>query len=152
MTITLAQASSQFSPPVGYAGWIACVVFTMWGFHIAQKIWDRSKQRPSPGEVHADALERFVAKETFVALVTKNDAVHEQIFSKIGGVERGAAAAVDKKMEELRTERRNDLSAIHHDINEVGKKVAGLEKETELQNQSMARMDSKLDRLIERKQ
>lgn len=147
----LAEASSQFAPPVLFAGWLACVAFAAWFFLICQRIYLNSKAKPAPGDVRYEAANKFATKEELAALTTSNDGVHKDIFSKIGGVERGASAATERKLEELRHERREDMRILHNEINEVGKKVAGLEKETELQNQSMARMDSKLDRLIERK-
>lgn len=133
-------------------GWVVVILTCIiWGVRQALGLARDVKGKPTPGDVQYESVAKFATKEELAALSLNNDGVHKDIFSKIGGVERGANASTEKKLEELRHERREDMRVLHAEINEVGKKVAGLEKETELQNQSMARMDSKLDRLIERK-
>jgi hypothetical protein len=47
--------------------------------------------------------------------------------------------------------RRSDVGNLHEKIREVGENVSALQREAELQNQRMAMMDSKLDRMIERR-
>jgi hypothetical protein len=87
------------------------------------------------------------SKEEFDKQAAANEMVHRDLFSKIGGVERGAKKEMEEKANGLREERREDMRTIHHEINEVGKKVAGLEKETQTQNQWLGRIDEKLDRI-----
>ena len=50
----------------------------------------------------------------------------------------------------LAKDRKKDAGELHEKINSVDRKVASLEMATSLQNQKLAGMDSKLDRLIER--
>lgn len=90
------------------------------------------------------------SKSEFDALAAENSRVHDQLFSKISTVGRLADEKLEERMKEVHAERREDIRTLHQEINDVGKKVAGLEKETEIQNQRMASMDAKLDRLIER--
>ena len=82
----------------------------------------------------------FAAKDAFESHVAENKNDHEKMFSKIGGVERGAAASIEQRVEIVR----RDLVA-------VGNQVAGIQSETKLQNQQLARMDAKLDRLAEKR-
>jgi len=81
----------------------------------------------------------FASRETFDQHIQQNREDHEKIFSKIGGVERGAANVIEQRVEVVR-----------RDLVNVGQQVSGLQAETKLQNQQLARMDAKLDRLTER--
>ncbi len=143
------------STPNANTVWIVILAISALGGNLATiGIWAATRRKQetmiSPQPLVIEMQKEFVSKPEFHALVTNNDQTHRDIFSKIGGVERGANGNADKKIEDLRHERREDMRSLHSEINEVSKKVAGLEKETELQNQRMASMDSKLDRLIER--
>jgi hypothetical protein len=82
----------------------------------------------------------FANREAFEKHIGENREDHDKIFSKIGGVERGAATSLEQKVETVR-----------RDVVIVGNQVAALKSQTDLQNQQLARMDSKLDRLAERK-
>ena len=98
------------------------------------------------------AMEKeFTAKRDFELHVAENKKEHENLFSKIGGVDRGITQRFSEELKTLRVERKEDVGELHDKVNDVAKSVAGLEKETELQNQRMASMDAKLDRLIERR-
>lgn len=65
---------------------------------------------------------------------------HSQLFNAVDRLAKESGGIIETKMDFARKE-----------IVEVGKKVASLETVTELQNQKMASMDAKLDRLIERR-
>ena len=80
-----------------------------------------------------------VDKAEFLAALAANEAQHKDLFSKIGGVERGVRAEV--KADTLRVEEK---------VNIVDRKVSGLEASNNAQNQKLAHMDGKLDRLVER--
>jgi len=84
-------------------------------------------------------VETLVSKEDFKELVRKNDEVHEQLFSKIGGVDRGAASKIS-----------SEILQVHQRVNAIEKSIGGLETSTNIQGQRMAQMHSKIDRLIER--
>lgn len=94
----------------------------------------------SPQPLIVAMQKEFATKHEFDAHVARNDEDHKGIFSKIGGVERGAASSLELKVEVVR-----------RDLIQVGNQVSGLKTQTDLQNQQLARMDSKLDRLAERK-
>lgn len=132
-------------------GWV-CVaaVAIIIGLRQGMKFVHELKDKPAPGDVRFEAIGKFATKEELFALSANNDNVHKDIFHRLGGSERGLNQRLDEKFKAAHDERRADIGTLHKEINSVGLKVAGLEKETELQNQSMARMDLKLDRLIER--
>lgn len=147
----LAEGTSQWAPPALFAAWIACAGFAAWFFYLCQRIYLNSKVKPAPGDVRFEAVNKFATKDELRALTENNDGVHKDIFHRMGGMERGITQRIDDKLKIAHDERRQDMHTLHSEINDVGRKVAGLEKETELQNQRMASMDAKLDRLIERR-
>ncbi len=59
-------------------------------------------------------------------------------------------AEIRGEFDKLRTERKTDNNLLHDKINRVVADVSGLQRETVLLNQHLLRMDSKLDRLVER--
>jgi hypothetical protein len=89
-------------------------------------------------------------KEEFDRHVAINREDHERFDLRIAGVERSGKAAVDAKIEQLRVERKEDMRLVQQEIYIVGHKVAALEKAAELQNQNLASIGNKLDRIAER--
>jgi len=141
---------AQANPPVEIAAWLGCLAFLVVLANGVLKLVDRVKGKPSPGEVQAEAAEKFTRKEEFERQVATNEQVHRDLFSKIGGVERGNNANAEKKIEELRHERREDMRVLHEEINDIGNDVAGLKKETELQNQTLTAVTTDIKRILER--
>jgi len=82
--------------------------------------------------------------------VSENRHQHENLFSKLGGMERGINGHLNSELKTLREERREDTRALHQEVNDVAKKVSGLEAANTLQNQRLAEINAKLDRVIER--
>jgi hypothetical protein len=75
----------------------------------------------------------FAAKAMFEKHVSENREDHDKIFSKIGGVERGAKTSTDAQVEVVR-----------RDLVHVSNQVAGLQVETKLQNAQLSRMEKNL--------
>lgn len=80
------------------------------------------------------------SKAAFDKHVLDNAQEHRDIFSKIGGVDRGQSQKLS-----------HEITAIHNRVNGLEKSIGGLEASAELTNQRLAQIDSKVDRLIERK-
>ena len=142
--------ADSITPPVSIAAWLACLAFVVMLINGGMKMVRSFKDTPAPSEVQREAAAMFAQKEELNKHIEWNRREHENLFSKIGGVERGVEGRVEQKLDASRAERREDMHSLHHEVNEVSKKVASLERETEMQNQRMASMDAKLDRLIER--
>jgi hypothetical protein len=146
MNMTLASLTD----PNGFeaVGW---VLFAMASLAAAAngilKLVDRWKDKPAPGDVQRDAMDRFATKQDMRDLVTKNDLEHGRFDVRIGGVDRSTKAHADEQVAALRLERREDMRSLHVEINDVGKKVASLETATQNQNEWLKRMDEKLDAL-----
>ena len=81
----------------------------------------------------------FAAKEAFENHIAENKKEHENFYSKIGGVERGAAANLAGRFDKISSE-----------LTEQGKDIAGLKKETELQNQTLAAVQADIKRILGR--
>jgi len=124
--------------------WLVIVVLASVAGNISQVFIARSSARKQNTEISPQPLiiameKEFATKREFERHVSDNRADHEGIFKKIGGVERGAASNLETRVETLRK-----------DLMTVGNQVSSLQSATQMQNQQLARMDSKLDRLAER--
>ncbi|HEX4120713.1 MAG TPA: hypothetical protein VH619_08870 [Verrucomicrobiae bacterium] len=91
-------------------------------------------------------------RKEFDKHLTENAAIHGQLFAKIGGAERGIESRMTARMDNIDTESKESRQLMHQEISAIGNDVAALKKEAELANQRAFQLDSKLDRLIERKQ
>ena len=92
---------------------------------------------PQPFEVKAAA--EFLHKRDHDAHHAWDMTEHNNLFKKIGGVERGAAQAL-----------KDDVDSLRDELTEVGKQVAGLNKSTELQNQQLASIVSTQNTILQR--
>lgn len=75
--------------------------------------------------------------------LASHEGVHKDIFSKLGGVERGAA----EKIEKARTEFREQLGDLHEKVNRVDKSVTAIEVETRLQSRTLETISERLETL-----
>jgi hypothetical protein len=91
-----------------------------------------------------------VDKRDCQELMTQCHAVHDQLFNRISGVERGVEARVTAKLQKSEDEGKETRRAMHQELTSIGNDVAALKKEAELSNQRACLMDAKIDRLIER--
>lgn len=113
-------------------GFAAAVMVSLWaiaaGMNQLDEFFARRKDQPSGAEVRIEAIDKFVHKREFDALVQANNDTHDAIFRKIGGVERGMIEKIDalrKEMHEME-HRLTDASderirAVHSRIDELGK-------------------------------
>lgn len=82
----------------------------------------------------------LASKAEFDRHVEKNEREHENIFTKLGGMDRGQSSKLSV-----------EITAVHNRVNGLEKSIGGLETSAELTNQRLAQIDTKVDRLIERK-
>src|SRR5436305_1836725 len=114
------------------------------GLSVAKFILNRAERR------QVTISPDVVARPDFDAHVSENRREHENLFSKLGGVERGFNSHLNSELKTLREERREDSHALHHEVNEVAKKVSSLDASNSIQSQRLAEISAKLDRVIER--
>jgi hypothetical protein len=91
-----------------------------------------------------------VDRKEFDKHVAEDAAVHNQLFAKIGGAERGLESRLAARMDRFEAESKESRLLMHQDISAIGNDVAALKKEAELANQRSLQRDAKIDRLIER--
>ena len=135
-----ADASSA-APLIG--GWVIGAVALLQLDTLGMQVLRRNQaakreEHPQPLEVK-DAVE-FLPRQHFEEHAEQNRREHEHLFAKLSGLDRG-----------LRAEMKQDTDGLHEKINSVGREVSEHSATLELQNQRLAQMDAKLDRLIERR-
>jgi hypothetical protein len=91
-----------------------------------------------------------VDRKEFDKHVGENSVVHNHLFAKIGGAERGLESRLAARMDRHETESKESRRLMHQEISAIGNDVAALKKEAALANQRALQMDAKIDRLIER--
>jgi hypothetical protein len=134
--------------PVQLAGWIGCLAFLVILVNGLFKLAFNVKQKPAPGDVQKEAMERYVAKEEFRAHVAENKQAHDRFDVRIGGVDRSGKDHISRAEQTLREERTEDMRRLHSEINDLNKKVAAVETEARTQNAWLTRIDSKIDALM----
>lgn len=113
-------------------------------FSIIRAVVNRAERREMT--LNAEAVPR----PDFDVQIAENKHEHENIHARLGGVERGITSHLNGEIRALREERREDISALHGELNEVARKVSSLEATNTLQSQRLAEINAKLDRVIER--
>jgi hypothetical protein len=111
---------------------------------VARFFTNRSERRQvtiSPG---------LVSRPEFETHVNEDRHEHEKLFARLGGMERGLHEQFNNELKAAREEGLADIRALHQEINEVARKVSGLEATNTIQSQRLAEISAKLDRVIER--
>ncbi len=89
-------------------------------------------------------------KKDFDKHVAENKQAHEQLFAKIGGAERGLEQRTATRLEKFEAEAITSRRLMHADLGKVSADVSGLKSALEGNTALCARLDNKIDRLIER--
>jgi hypothetical protein len=123
--------------PASHGDWMNNAMFVLLIFVAALQVYRLISPRTEKREVSftSDA----VTKKEFEAHCAHNAREHENLFTKMGGMERG-----------IRTEIKGDLEKVHASVAVLSREVGALNEVGEVRSQQMARMDAKLDRLVER--
>jgi hypothetical protein len=73
----------------------------------------------------------------------RRDAIYEEV--------RKSSLVAAGLVNDLRKDTTGMVADLHEKINDLGRQVAGIERAVEIQDQRLAQIDAKLDRLIERR-
>lgn len=143
ITLTmLAQTQPPLPDPNHFAsiGWV-CVslVCIILGLRAGIGLVRDMKDQPHPSVVQRESAEKFLPKTEFEKHVEVNRLEHENLFSKLGGVERG-----------LRGEFVKELALVRSEMNQTTSALASLRTSAEMLNQSISAERARLDRAIER--
>jgi hypothetical protein len=123
-------------------GWLALTVFgVLAGINAAFKLKDnlfpgKRTTEINPQPLTVQLVEHYVRKEECLNR-------HNESLGKVNMLER--------QLDKIQEERRVSSGELHEKINLVALDVAGLKTSTELQNQKLNLMDSKLDRIVEKR-
>jgi len=137
---------------VGIVG-ILSIIYLVFSVAIA---WKKLFGRRPPIAEELDRLEKKLHAEIVEShsrAYKKSEEARSQVedlrkhFDAVQDVIRDAARASDASLRDLMDTK---VGVVSLDLIHVGRQVAGLQGQTELQNQQLARMDSKLDRLAEK--
>jgi hypothetical protein len=124
---------AQVIVPAEMAAWAACLAFAVMLFNQMARakrtlFGEREQTVVAPQPLEVKEVSGFVTEGDY----------------------RNRLALVEKQLDEVRVDRKADATALHEKVNGVAREVSELAAATELQNQRLAQMDAKLDRMIER--
>jgi hypothetical protein len=126
--------------PLEIAAWLGGLFFLVAGWNQVERFFDRRTQRGSAREIQPQplAITKFDQPVTETLCQTRRQEVRNELLR------------LQRELDSLRDERRSDVGALQQKINKVDREVGELRASIELNNQQLARIDAKLDRVIER--
>jgi hypothetical protein len=128
------------SSPLHIASWLGCLFFLVAGWNQVERFFDRRAHRPSKREIQPQPLS--VAKFDPPVPETLCRSRRKELSGELNRLEHELTC--------LRQERRSEVGQWQQKICEVNREVGELRASIELNNQHLMRIDSKLDRVIER--
>lgn len=134
-------ADTTNAPLIG--SWAIGAMFFLVAINTVLQIIRYSQVRAEKREITPQPLEvrgtvEYLPKKAFEEHREQNQREHENMFSKMGGIERG-----------IRSEMKADLKPVSEKVDDMAREVSAHTATLELQNQMMAAMNNKLDRAIE---
>jgi chromosome segregation ATPase len=126
--------------PLEIAAWLGGLFFLVAGWNQVERFFDRRTQRAAAREIQPQplAITKFDQPVTETLCQTRRQEVRNELLR------------LQRELESLRDERRSDVGGLQQKINKVDREVGELRASIELNNQQLARIDAKLDRVIER--
>jgi hypothetical protein len=124
---------AQFIAPAELAAWLACLAFVVMVFNQLARAKQNllGEKRPTqilPQPLEIKEISSFVSEADY----------------------RNRLAILEKQLDELRSDRKADAAGLHEKVNGVAREVSELAACVQLQNQRLAQIDAKLDRVVER--
>jgi len=133
-------AQSLSPTPLEVAGWIGSLFFLVAGWNQLERFFDRRANRAAPREIQPQPLS-----------VAKFDPpVPESLFLLRHKESEAELLRLERELRSVQHERRAEVSELQQKINKVDREVGELRASIEINNQQLARIDAKLDRMIER--
>ncbi len=135
-----AALPSATPAPLELAAWIGCLFFLAAGWNQVEAFLDRRARRGAAREIQPQplAVAKFDPPVPESLCQTRRQQVSDEL------------ARLEHEIEILRRERRTEVGELQQKINKVDREVGELRASIELNNQQLARIDAKLDRVIER--
>lgn len=136
--ITLALLN--WEAPASIGAWLACLFFLVALFNQLARARQNFQGVPTASDVQQEITKHFTPRNEFDRHTDENRRSHEHIYATVSAKERS-----------LREESRQGAGVLHEKINEVAIEIAGTKSAVVMQTQQIARVDAKIDRLIERR-
>jgi hypothetical protein len=140
LTSVLAIGNIAAPASVEVAGWVGCLFFLAAGWNQVEKFFDRRANRGAPREIQPQPLSVSKFEKPVADSVCAGR--HQEA--------RQECQRLEQEIAQLRGQGRAEVAELHHKINKVDREVGELKACLELNNQQLMRIDTKLDRAIER--
>jgi hypothetical protein len=140
LTCTSFLGSITAPTSVEVAGWIGCLFFLVAGWNQVEKFFDRRANRGTPHEIQPQPL----------SVSEFDKPVPDSVCAARHQEARQECQRLEQEITQLRSQGRAEVAELHHKINKVDREVGELKACLELNNQQLVRIDTKLDRAIER--
>jgi hypothetical protein len=101
------------------AGFLGCLFFVVAGANAILKLTDRFKDKPPASEVRLESADKFTSKGEFKDHVVLDLQEHSNLWSKIGGLERGLQKDIKDMELRLNASDEQRSSALHDRVNEI---------------------------------
>jgi hypothetical protein len=122
--------------------WIVCFFAVLQGvFTVVLLVTINQKQKRE-----VSFAGEAVDKKDFDRALQENKEVHNQLFAKIGGVERGIEEKISKKIDASEAEARESRRVMHQGLDALGQRVASMETATQGNTAAITRIG---DQIIE---
>jgi hypothetical protein len=103
------------TPPKNLTEWIACALFLIVGLNYIFDLVSKLKSKPQASDVQREASQTFATKVELEKHLQQDEAVHNQLFAKIGGSERGVEARLVERINKLESATTNQLKEMGSD-------------------------------------
>lgn len=101
-------------------GWVCVIlVAVITGLNQGIGFFRSLKDNPPPAEVARESAATFATKTEFNQHVEWNRREHENLFAKVGGVERGVAERLGSRLTEIEHKADASREKLHDRINEI---------------------------------
>lgn len=107
------------NPPVEIAAWLACLAFVVMLIKNGLSLVDRIKDKPPAHEVRAEAATTYSTKVELKDHVIQDFQEHSNLWSKIGGMERGLTQQIQEMERRLNTQDEERTQRVHTRLDEI---------------------------------
>ncbi len=135
-------------------------LFFLAGFwNQVQKLIDRQKDKPPPGDVRAELLSAMVRKEECAAYRSQQREEAAGIAAQVKEVrelglrlDREWQDKLDARLDRIQDRQSGEITALHEKVNGIGREVSDMHGQLETTIEQIGRIDTKLDNLAKEKE
>lgn len=123
---------------VNIAAWLGCLAFLVILANGVLKLVDRATGRranAAPQPFQVEHVKEFARHADLQKHVDENHRAHENIFAKLGGVERGARSEMQGQILQIQTERAASMVKLNDQFTFIRESLSAINRELELKRQ-----------------